>query len=128
MKNTFCLTRDRYAFISQHIGDLENLETLSHFQRTVELYQKLFRINPEFVAYDLHPEYLSTKYALELPGKKVGVQHHFAHLVSCLAENGEAGPAIGLTFDGLGYGTDGCLWGGEFLVGDYRSFTPEGPF
>jgi len=128
LKNTFCLTQDGYAFISQHIGDLENLETLSHFQRTVELYQKLFRINPELVAYDLHPEYLSTKYALELPGKKVGVQHHFAHLVSCLAENGEAGPVIGLTFDGLGYGTDGCLWGGEFLVGDYRSFTRKAHF
>jgi hydrogenase maturation protein HypF len=122
LKNTFSLTRDEYAFISQHIGDLENLETLNHFQRTVELYQKLFRIRPEMVAYDLHPEYLSTKYALHLPGKKVGVQHHFAHMASCLAENGEKGPVIGLSFDGLGYGTDGALWGGEFLVGDYRSF------
>ncbi len=128
LKNTFCLTRDGYAFVSQHIGDLENLETLSHFQRTVELYQKLFRIKPEMVAYDLHPEYLSTKYALGLPGDKIGVQHHFAHLVSCMAENGEEGPAIGLSFDGLGYGTDGCLWGGEFLVGDYRSFIRKAHF
>jgi len=123
LKNTFCLARDQYAFISQHIGDLENLETLNHFQRTIEIYQKIFRIQPELMAYDLHPEYLSTKYALSLPGKKIGVQHHFAHLVSCLAENGREGPVIGLTFDGLGYGTDGNLWGGEFLVGDYRSFA-----
>jgi hydrogenase maturation protein HypF len=128
LKNTFCLTRDEYAFVSQHIGDMENLETLNHFQRTVELYQSLFRIHPEVVAYDLHPEYLSTKYALSLPGKKVGVQHHFAHLAGCLVENGEEGPAIGLSFDGLGYGTDGRLWGGEFLVGDFRSFTRRAHF
>jgi hydrogenase maturation protein HypF len=128
LKNTFCLTRDDYAFVSQHIGDMENLETLEHFQRTVEIYRKLFRIQPEAVAYDLHPEYLSTKFALAMPGKKVGVQHHFAHLAGCLAENGEEGPAIGLSFDGLGYGTDGALWGGEFLVGDFRSFRRKAHF
>ena len=122
LKNTFCLTRDEYAFVSQHIGDMENLETLNHFQRTVDLYQKLFRIRPEIVAYDLHPEYLSTKYALRLPGDKIGVQHHFAHMASCLAENGERGPVIGLAFDGLGFGADSNLWGGEFLVGDYGAF------
>lgn len=122
VKNTFCLTRDQYGFISQHIGDMENLETLNHFQRTVEVYQRLFRIQPEVVAYDLHPEYLSTKYALGLAGPKIGVQHHFAHMVSCLAENGEKGLVIGLSFDGLGYGPDGSLWGGEFLVGDYGFF------
>jgi hydrogenase maturation protein HypF len=128
LKNTFCLTRDDYAFVSQHIGDMENLETLDHFQKTVEIYKKLFRIQPEVVAYDLHPEYLSTKYALGLPGKKVGIQHHFAHLAGCLAENGEDGPAIGLSFDGLGFGTDGALWGGEFLVGDFRSFRRKAHF
>ena len=128
LKNTFCLTRDDYAFVSQHVGDMENLETLEHFQRTVEIYKKLFRIQPEVVAYDLHPEYLSTKYALEFPGKKVGIQHHFAHLAGCLAENGEDGPAIGLSFDGLGFGTDGALWGGEFLVGDFRSFRRKAHF
>lgn len=122
LKNTFCLTRDHYAFISQHIGDMENLETLEHFQRTIKIYQELFRIQPECIAYDLHPEYLSTKYARGLPGQKIGVPHHFAHLVSCLAENGLDGPAIGLTFDGLGYGVDGALWGGEFLIGDCHSF------
>jgi hydrogenase maturation protein HypF len=128
LKNTFCLTRDEYAFVSQHIGDMENLETLNHFQRTVDLYQKLFRIRPAIVAYDLHPEYLSTKYALRLPGDKIGVQHHFAHMASCLAENGERGPVIGLAFDGLGFGTDGNLWGGEFLVGDYGSFERRAHF
>ena len=128
LKNTFCLTRDEYAFVSQHIGDMENLETLNHFQRTVDLYQKLFRIRPEIVAYDLHPEYLSTKYALRLSGQKIGVQHHFAHMASCLAENGERGPVIGLAFDGLGYGPDGTLWGGEFLLGDYGSFERRAHF
>jgi len=128
LKNTFCLTRDQYAFLSQHIGDMENLETLNHFQRTIEVYQELFRIQPEIAAYDLHPEYLSTKYARGLRVEKIGVQHHFAHMVSCLAENGERGPAIGLTFDGLGYGTDGCFWGGEFLVGDYGSFQRKAHF
>ena len=122
LKNTFCLTHDQYAFLSQHIGDMENLETLEHFQRTIGIYQRLFRIQPELVAYDLHPEYLPTKYALQLPGKKIGVQHHFAHMASCLAENGAEGPVMGLTFDGLGYGTDGNLWGGEFLLGNLRFF------
>lgn len=128
LKNTFCLTRDQYAFLSQHIGDMENLETLNHFQRTIGIYQKLFSIQPEMVAYDLHPEYLSTKYALQLTGKKIGVQHHFAHMASCLAENGVEGPAIGLTFDGLGYGTDGNLWGGEFLLGNFRFFERKAHF
>jgi hydrogenase maturation protein HypF len=88
LKNTFCLTRDEYAFVSQHIGDMENLETLNHFQRTVDLYQNLFRIRPETVAYDLHPEYLSTKYALRLPGDKIGVQHHFAHMAAAWRKTG----------------------------------------
>jgi hydrogenase maturation protein HypF len=126
VKNTFCLTRDTYAFLSQHIGDLENFETLEHFERTIGIYRRLFRIDPEMIAYDLHPEYLATKYALTLPGKKIGIQHHFAHMVSCMAEHGEAGPVIGMAFDGLGLGADGKLWGGEFLVGDFRSFERMG--
>ncbi|MBI4495763.1 MAG: carbamoyltransferase HypF [Deltaproteobacteria bacterium] len=125
MKNTFCLTRDRYAFVSQHLGDLESLETLNHFQRTLNIYRRLFRLEPEIVAHDLHPEYLATKLARQLPGPKVGVQHHFAHLASCLAENGKEGPVIGITFDGLGYGLDGKLWGGEFLLGDLWSFSRQ---
>jgi hydrogenase maturation protein HypF len=125
-KNTFCLTRDGHAFVSQHIGDMENEETLRHFEDTVDLYKKLFRIEPEIVAYDLHPEYLSTKYALGLkaegkPGLRfVGVQHHHAHVVSCMVENNVEAPVIGVALDGTGYGTDGTLWGGEFLVADWR--------
>jgi hydrogenase maturation protein HypF len=127
-KNTFCLTRDRFAFVSQHIGDMENLETLEHFENTIELYKRLFRIKPEVVAHDMHPEYLPTKYAKEVAAenakiKLVPVQHHHAHIVSCLADNGIEGPVIGVAFDGTGYGTDGHIWGGEFLIADERGFT-----
>ncbi|MGD0795750.1 MAG: carbamoyltransferase HypF [Dehalococcoidales bacterium] len=125
-KNTFCLTRDDYAFVSQHIGDMENIETLEHFTNTIELYKKLFRINPEIIACDLHPEYLPTKYAQELAtGQNISlvlVQHHHAHIAGCLAENGAEGPVIGVALDGTGYGTDGQIWGGEFLVADYQGF------
>jgi hydrogenase maturation protein HypF len=130
LKNSFCLTRDKYAFLSQHIGDLENLETLEHFENTIDLYQKLFRIKPEIIAYDLHPDYLSTKYALKLAEEQglpvVGVQHHHAHIVSCMVDNGVKHPVIGIAFDGTGYGTNGHIWGGEFLVADYRSFDRKG--
>jgi hydrogenase maturation protein HypF len=129
-KNTFCLTRDNHAFVSQHIGDMENLETLEHYERTVELYKGLFRIQPGIIAYDMHPEYLPTKYALEQIEKTgirgVPVQHHHAHIVSCLADAGVDGPAIGLAFDGTGYGSDGKIWGGEFLIADYKSFKRVG--
>jgi hydrogenase maturation protein HypF len=130
-KNTFCLTRDNYAFISQHIGDMENLETLEHFENTIKLYKKLFRIEPEIIAYDLHPEYLSSKYALELLNerddiKPVPVQHHHAHVVSCMVDNGVETPVIGVALDGTGYGSDGRIWGGEFLVADYRGFQRLG--
>jgi len=131
-KNTFCLTRDEHAFLSQHIGDMENEETLEHFENTIELYKKLFRIEPEIIAYDLHPEYLATKYALEA-GSKAGlklvpVQHHHAHIVSCLAENGVEDKVIGVALDGTGYGGDGTLWGGEFLLADYKDFKRVGHF
>jgi len=127
LKNTFCLTRDRNAFVSQHIGDLENLETLEHFEASVALYERLFRLAPEVVAYDLHPEYLATKYALARLGsgsqlEAVAVQHHHAHLAACLAEHGRTGPAIGVSMDGLGYGSDGVLWGGEVLLCDLERF------
>jgi len=125
-KNTFCLTRDNHAFVSQHIGDMENMDTLEHYERTLELYKRLFRIQPELIAHDMHPEYLPTKFALELAEKEglttVPVQHHHAHIVSCLADNGEEGPVIGVAFDGTGYGTDGEIWGGEFLIADYSGF------
>jgi hydrogenase maturation protein HypF len=130
-KNTFCLTKDNYAFVSQHIGDMENMETMEHFENTLALYEKLFRIRPEIVAYDLHPEYLSTKYALELGShsshlKLVPVQHHHAHIVSCMADNKIESPVIGVALDGTGYGSDGRIWGGEFLVVDYKHFKRLG--
>jgi hydrogenase maturation protein HypF len=131
LKNTFCLTRDNHAFISQHIGDMENLETLEHFEKTVDLYKRLFRIEPEIVAYDLHPDYLTTKYARQLGNadaklQLVGVQHHHAHIVSCMVENNVLEPVIGVALDGTGYGTDGTVWGGEFLVADYHGFQRVG--
>lgn len=121
-KNTFCLTRGQNGFISHHIGDLENLETLTSFEEGIEHFQKLFSLQPKLVAYDLHPEYLSTKYALNLNIPKVGVQHHEAHIASCMAENEVQGTVLGVAFDGTGYGWDGHLWGGEFLAGDYKGF------
>jgi len=130
LKNTFCLTKDEHAFLSQHIGDMENEETLEHFENTIQLYKKLFRIEPEIIAYDMHPEYLATKYALQL-GSELGlsltpVQHHHAHIVSCLVENKVEGQVIGVAFDGTGYGTDGNIWGGEFLLADWRRFQRVG--
>ncbi len=129
-KNTFCLTRDRYAFLSQHIGDMENLETMEHSEDSIALYRNLFRIEPTVIAHDLHPEYLATKYAKELATKfdvrLVPVQHHHAHVVSGMVDNGLESPVIGVAFDGTGYGSDGNIWGGEFLVADYRRFTRMG--
>ncbi|MBN1976739.1 MAG: carbamoyltransferase HypF [Anaerolineae bacterium] len=145
LKNTFCLTRDRYAFLSQHIGDMENYEALRFFEQMVEQLERAFRIEPEIIACDLHPGYLSSKYAREQearckeqeasgsPASRVlhpascilyPVQHHHAHIASVMAENGLTGeqPVIGVAFDGTGYGADGAIWGGEFLVADYVSF------
>ncbi|HEY70673.1 MAG TPA: carbamoyltransferase HypF [Anaerolineae bacterium] len=132
LKNAFCLTQARYAFLSHHIGDMENYETLRSFEDGVAHYERLFRTKPEALAYDLHPDYLATRYALErsehegLPA--VGVQHHHAHIAACMAEHGLDGdsPVIGVAFDGTGYGSDGAIWGGEFLLADYSSF--ERPF
>jgi hydrogenase maturation protein HypF len=123
LKNTFSLSRGPYVFVSHHIGDLENLETLLSFEQGIEHFKKLFSIEPKAVAYDLHPEYLSTKYALSLEGiPRVGVQHHHAHVVSAMAENGLAGDVIGVALDGTGFGTDGTIWGGEFLRADLSDF------
>ena len=126
LKNTFCMTRRRDAFLSQHIGDLENLETLEHYEASIDLYEQLFRLRPEVIAYDLHPEYLATKYGLERAARtavpRIGVQHHHAHVAACMAENGRCEPVIGVSMDGLGYGTDGTLWGGEVLLCDYSGF------
>jgi hydrogenase maturation protein HypF len=128
-KNTFCLTKDNYAFLSQHIGDMENMETLEHFDSTISLYRRLFHIEPEIIAHDLHPDYLATKYARELGEfgtKLIPVQHHHAHIASCMADNGLESPVIGVAFDGTGMGVDGNIWGGEFLVADYRNFNRAG--
>ena len=127
LKSTFCLGTENRAILSQHIGDLENYETLRSFTEGIEHFRRLFDITPEVVAYDLHPEYLSTKYALELDDVElVGVQHHHAHIASCLADNDEDGPVIGVAFDGTGFGTDGTLWGGEFLLADLAEFERAG--
>lgn len=126
LKNSFCLTRGSQAFMSSHIGDLENLATYNSYVETIEHFKKLFSIKPEAVAYDLHPEYLATKYALSLNLPKVGVQHHHAHIAAVLAENGITDKVIGVAFDGTGYGTDGNLWGGEFLITDCGSFERAG--
>ncbi|MDT5271265.1 MAG: hydrogenase maturation protein HypF [Acidobacteriota bacterium] len=121
LKNTFCLARDHHAFVSHHIGDLENLETLRSYQQGIEHFKRLFQLRPEIVVHDLHPEYLSTKYALALDEgfERVGVQHHHAHVASCMADNRIEGEVIGVAMDGLGFGTDGRMWGGEFFVADF---------
>jgi len=123
LKSTFCLARGAHAFLSHHIGDLENAETLRSFTDGVAHYRRLFDVEPAVVAHDLHPEYLSTKYAHDLSGVQlVGVQHHHAHLAACLVDNGEAGPVIGLACDGLGHGSDGALWGGEVMAVSLTGF------
>ncbi|HEY1642749.1 MAG TPA: carbamoyltransferase HypF [Streptosporangiaceae bacterium] len=129
LKSTFCLGIRGHAFVSHHIGDLENAETLRSFTEGIEHFRRLFDIVPEVVAHDLHPDYLSTKYALALDDVELlGVQHHHAHIASCLADNGETGPVIGVAFDGTGYGTDATIWGGEFLVADLAGFERAGHF
>ncbi|MCK5711815.1 MAG: carbamoyltransferase HypF, partial [Hyphomicrobiaceae bacterium] len=124
LKNTFCLAKDRCATISHHIGDLENLETLASFEQGIEHFKRIFHIEPTCAAHDLHPDYLSTRYAKGLSGvKTIGVQHHHAHIASCMADNRLQGEVIGVAFDGAGLGTDGNIWGGEFLLCDYAGFT-----
>jgi hydrogenase maturation protein HypF len=127
LKNTFCLAKGRQAFISQHIGDLENLETLTSFREGIEHLERLFDIYPDAVAYDLHPNYMATQHALglNLP-HAVGVQHHHAHIAGVLAEHGLDGPVIGVAADGTGYGTDGAIWGCEIMAADLREFERLG--
>jgi hydrogenase maturation protein HypF len=127
LKNTFCVAKGNRAFVSPHIGDLENYETLRSFTEGIAHFRRLFDVEPTLVAHDLHPDYLSTKYALELEDVDVvGVQHHHAHIASCLADNGEEGPVIGVAFDGLGFGDDATFWGGELLVADLAEFRRAG--
>ena len=132
LKNTFCLAKGSRAWVSHHIGDLKNYETLRSFTNGIEHFKRLFSVEPEVIVHDLHPDYLSTRYALEVePGGKgdverIAVQHHHAHLAACLAEHGEHGLAVGAIFDGTGYGTDGTVWGGELLIGDLAGFRRAG--
>jgi len=130
LKSTFCVAKGSRAWVGHHIGDLKNYETLRSFQVGVAHFERLFAVAPEVVAHDLHPEYLSTKYAIERSERGgvelVGVQHHHAHLAACLAEHGETGPALGAIFDGTGYGEDGTVWGGELLFGDIAGFERVG--
>lgn len=129
LKNTFCLGRDNFAFPSTHIGDLENYETLDFYAKEIDRFKKLCSVRPVVVAHDIHPEYLSTKYALSLQGiRKVPIQHHYAHIASCMAENKISQKVIGVAFDGTGYGEDGNVWGGEFLLADLKSFQRAAHF
>ena len=122
-KNTFCLAKGNDLFLSPHLGDLENLESYQAYQEVFGHYQKLFEIKPVIAAHDLHPEYLATKFVQTLEGvRKIAVQHHEAHIASCMAEHGLAGPVIGVAFDGTGLGWDGKIWGGEFFIGDVQGF------
>jgi hydrogenase maturation protein HypF len=129
LKNTICLTRAKTAFLSQHVGDLENAESLGFFHETVEHLSRILEIEPQAIAYDLHPGYLSTQWALAQTGKRlIGVQHHHAHIASCMAENHIEGKVIGFSLDGTGYGTDGHIWGGEVLVADFSGFERAAHF
>ena len=124
LKNTFCLTKGHYAILSQHIGDLENYETMQFFAETLANLKHVFKVAPRVAAYDLHPGYMSTRMAMASGIEhKIGVQHHHAHIASCMAENHLQGKVLGVAMDGTGFGTDGTIWGGEFLLADFAGFT-----
>jgi len=128
LKNTFCVARGQYAFLSHHIGDMQNYETLQSFEDGITHFERLFRIRPEIIACDQHPDYLATRFAVERASREqvplVKVQHHHAHIASCMADNTFPSnqPVIGVAFDGTGYGQDGAIWGGEFLLASYSNF------
>ncbi len=134
LKGAFALGRGQYAFLSHHLGDLDHYDAYQAFVRDIGLYEQLFAIGPAVLAHDLHPDYASTQYARlraqpndsashsEAKPTLVAVQHHHAHMASCMAEHGLSEPVIGVSFDGTGFGTDGAIWGGEFLTGGYRQF------
>lgn len=128
LKNTFALAKENQIYLSHHIGDLENLETLNAFEKGIEHFKDIFKVKPKIIAHDLHPAYLSTKYAKNIHDtnnkiRLLGIQHHHAHIASCMADNGlKNHKVIGIAFDGTGYGDDGCLWGSEFMVADYKSY------
>ena len=129
-KSAFCLLKGNRAFLGQHIGDLDNIETVDHFRSSLDLFQELFQVKPAVLAHDLHPDYASTRLARDWPmdpgAVRIGVQHHHAHVVSCMAEHGLAEQVIGVSYDGTGLGTDGAIWGGEVLVADWGAFRRAG--
>jgi hydrogenase maturation protein HypF len=127
LKNTFCLAKSSRAWVSHHVGDLKNFETLISYRDGIEHYERVFAVQPAVVAHDEHPDYLATRYALERKGvRTVAVQHHHAHLAACLAEHGRLSETIGAIFDGAGHGPDGTVWGGELLVGDLFGYRRAG--
>ncbi len=131
LKNTFTLTKGHYAIMSQHIGDLENYEAIEFFKETLKNLKNSFRVEPTIIAHDLHPDYWTTKFAKELKTHNsslitVPIQHHHTHIVSCMAENHIREKVIGIAWDGTGYGTDGAIWGGEFMIADYKGFERAG--
>ena len=129
LKNTICLTKGKHAFLSQHVGDLENVESYGFFEEAIRHLKRILEICPEIIAYDLHPDYFSTKWALQQQRVKlVGVQHHHAHVASCMAENHLEGRVIGFSLDGTGYGSDGNIWGGEVLIAGYEDFERAAHF
>jgi hydrogenase maturation protein HypF len=129
LKNTICLTKGKHAFLSQHIGDLENAESYGFFNEAIEHLERILEIRPTTIAHDLHPDYFSTRWALQQSeAQLVGVQHHHAHIASCMAENHLEGKVIGFALDGTGYGTDGNIWGGEVLIAGYESFERAAHF
>jgi hydrogenase maturation protein HypF len=130
LKGTFALGRGRQAILSHHLGDLDHYDAYRAFVNDIALYEQLFDARPAIIAHDLHPDYASTRYAQTRASgvRLLAVQHHHAHMASCMAENGLSEPTIGVCFDGTGYGTDGAIWGGEFLVGDFRGFRRAGHF
>lgn len=133
LKSTFCISQNNTAFVSHHLGDLENMETLRSFEEGIRDYKDIFRLDFKYAAHDMHPDYLSTKYAASLPEEivKIVVQHHHAHAAACMAEHGLTGDAVGVVFDGTGFGEDGTIWGGEFLIcnySDYKRVAHLAPF
>ena len=129
LKNTFAVARGRHAFVSHHVGDLDDLRALEAYERDLTLFEEMLHVAPRVVAYDAHPDYASTRIALgRTADRRIAVQHHHAHVASCMAEHGLDGPVIGIAWDGAGWGPDGSVWGGEFLVADYRRFERAAHF
>jgi hydrogenase maturation protein HypF len=122
LKNAICVVRGSEAFLSQHMGDLENLESYGFFAEAMEHFQRILEVRPKVIAHDLHPNYFSTKWAIEREGTEhIPIQHHHAHVAACMAENHLDGKVIGIALDDTGYGTDGAIWGGEILLADHAS-------